>query len=168
MRPVAERPESLGLRLAAFVVLLLLGLLAGVELTHVLEWPGKLRLTASEWLAVQHHLYGGYATFGAVAELATLTISVVAAIALLVRRDRRGWAFGFVAIMVAAMLAIFALGLQPINLQVAAMHPGSVPSGWHQLLDRWSTLHTICFGLATAAFAVLLAQSAIRRQRRPG
>lgn len=167
MRQVAERREPLALRLARFVVLLFLGLLAGVELTHVLEWPGKLRLTGPEWLSVQQHLYGGYATFGAVAELSTLAISVVAAIALLARRDPRGWAFAFVAVMVAAMLAIFALGLQPINLEVAAMHPASVPSGWHGILDRWSTLHTICFGLATAAFAVLLSRSTLGRQAGP-
>lgn len=167
MRRLAERPESLALRPVRFVVLLFLGLLAGVELTHVLEWPGKLRLSGSEWLAVQQHLYGGYATFGAVAELSTLALSVVVAVTLLVRRDSRGWVFAFVAAVIAAMLGIFALGLQPINLEVAAMHPGSIPSGWHEILDRWSTLHTICFGLATAAFGALLAESMIRRESGP-
>lgn len=163
MGRVVERPESPVLRVARFTSLLLLGLLAGVELTHVLEWPGKLRLSGSEWLAVQQHLYGGYATFGAVAELTTLVLSAAAAVALLLRRDPRGWAFGFVAATIAAMLAIFALGLQPINLQIAALHPSAVPPDWHQILDRWSALHAVCFGLATAGFAVLLAQSTISR-----
>lgn len=161
MRRVTDTPERLALRVARFYLLLFLGLLAGVELTHILEWPGKLRLTGPEWLAVQNHLYGGYATFGAVAELSTFVISAVIAVVLLLQRDSRGVVFAFVAAAVAAMLVIFALGLQPINLEVAAMHAGSLPPDWPAILNRWSTLHTICFALATAAFAVLLAQSTL-------
>ncbi|MFZ0216340.1 MAG: hypothetical protein WAM30_10430 [Candidatus Dormiibacterota bacterium] len=145
------------------VVLVLLGLLAGVELTHVLEWPAKTQLPGPEWLAVQNHLYGGYATFGAVAELLILAVSVVLAIGLLVVRDRQGWVFCAVAVAIAAMLTVFALGLQPLNIALSHLSPTALPADWTQLRDRWSAYHTVCFALAFAAFAIVLGEVSWRR-----
>ncbi|MGH7911398.1 MAG: hypothetical protein ACREQM_10140 [Candidatus Dormibacteraceae bacterium] len=161
----ASRSETIG-SVLRFVNLLFCGLLAGVVLTHALEWPGKLVLTGDQWLAVQHHLYGGYATFGAVAELLTLVLNLVLGVWLLLRRRPRGWVFLGAAALVAAMLAIFAFGLQPINLRVSTFTARTLPADWRLLLDRWSTYHTISFCLALAAFAVLLME-ALRRARRP-
>jgi hypothetical protein len=45
------------LRPLRFVNLLLVALTFGLTWCHVMEIPGKLRLSGPEWLTVQHNLY---------------------------------------------------------------------------------------------------------------
>lgn len=146
-----------------FLNLVLIGVLAGVVFTHVLEWRGKLALSGEGWLAVQQHLYGGYAIFGAVAELSTLALSLAMCAWLLVDRSPRAWVFLGAAVAVGGMLAIFALGLQPINIEISQLTPTTVPVGWRRLLDRWTLYHAICFALALIAFSALLVEALIPR-----
>lgn len=49
------------------IAIIVSGLSAGLSLSHVLEIPGKHRLTQLEFVHVQHYFYGGYAIFGAIA-----------------------------------------------------------------------------------------------------
>lgn len=143
--------------------LVLVGLLAGVVLTHPLEWPGKRLLTGSEWLATQNHLYGGYALYGGVAEVLGLLLSVLLGVWLLRSGDGRAWLCLTAAAAIAAMLAVFALEIQPINIAVATASGTHPPGDWRQLRDRWSLDQTVCFGLALVAFLALLIEATGRR-----
>ncbi len=54
------------------------------------------------------------------------------------------------------MLAVFAFGNQPINLQVASWTPQTVPANWRALRDAWDGFHTASSALAVLAFLLLL------------
>jgi hypothetical protein len=142
-----------------FVNLLTAGLLAGVVLTHPLQWPGMAPLSGAQWLAVQHHLFGGYAVFGAVAEPLAFLLSLGLGVRLARSRSPAEWLPLAAAACFAAMLAIFGLFLQPINLQVAGWTPSSLPADWRRSVDRWSLFHTVSFVLALAGFCALLAET---------
>ncbi len=70
------------IRYLMMVNTVLVGLSAGLSLSHLLEAPGKHSLTGAEFLQVQHTFYGGYAIFGAVVWIVAPILSLVALIAL--------------------------------------------------------------------------------------
>ena len=45
------------LKIVRFLNLLLVALTLGLTFCHVMEIPGKLRLSGAAWLTVQHNLY---------------------------------------------------------------------------------------------------------------
>lgn len=142
-------------RVVLFVSLTMTALTLAPVYAHVLEWPGKVALSGADWLEVQQHLYGGYAVSGAVSE--TLGLLATLALACLVRH-RRGH---FVLVSVAAlcyvgMLAVFALGNNPINADIASWTASTVPANWSQTRDAWQTFHAISAMLAGVAFCALL------------
>lgn len=62
-----------------FGSLYLVALTLGLAFAHVLELPGKLRLGGADWLTVQHNLYVGFGTAGAVVEVAAVLATWLAA-----------------------------------------------------------------------------------------
>lgn len=124
---------------------------------HVLEWPGKDALTGPEWLATQQHLYGGYALSGGITETVGLLASVLLAVLLYRAGQRQAALLAAVAARCfAGTLLIFALGNNPINVEVASWTPTTLPANWHQARDAWQTFHTLSAGLAAIACALLL------------
>ncbi len=142
-----------------FVSLLLIGLLAGVVLTHPLEIPGKAALSGAEWLSVQHHLYGGYAIFGAVAEIGGLIATLALGLGLAWKQYPRAALALLATVCMAGMLASFWLGLNPINQAVSHWTAASLPSNWADYRDHWNTLHTAAFGLSLLAFCSLIIEA---------
>jgi hypothetical protein len=127
----------------------------GLTFAHFLEIPGKRQLTGAEWTKVQHTFYGGYAIFGAIAEVGGLIVSLA-----LVARNRRDgmrspWPI-IAVIAFAGMLGNFWFGNRPLNDQVATWTAETFPSYWMDTRDRWDTVHTLSSVFAAVAFGSLL------------
>lgn len=84
------------------------------------------------------------------AEVLGLVLSAVLGVWLLRSGDRRAWLCLTAVAAIAAMLAVFALEIQPINIAAAAASR-TPPADWRGLRDRWSLDQTVCFGLALVA-----------------
>lgn len=124
---------------------------------HVLEWPGKDVLTGPEWLATQQHLYGGYALSGGITETLGLLASALLAFFLYRAGQRQAAILAAVAALCfLGTLLIFALGNNPINVEVSSWTPTTLPANWRQARDAWQTFHTISAALSTVAVALLL------------
>jgi hypothetical protein len=128
----------------------------GLTVAHFLEIPGKRQLTAAEWLDVQHSFYGGFAIFGAIAEVGGLLVSL----ALVARGRRQGcsspWPI-IAALAFAGMLVDYWFGNRPLNDQIASWTSATIPADWTNVRDRWDTVHTISTVFAAVAFGSLLA-----------
>lgn len=143
------------LKTLRFISLLLTALTLAPLYAHVLELPGKMTLSGAEWLAVQHNLYGGFALSGAFSEILGLLATL--ALAVLVRKRRLAFALTLVAALCfVGMLVVFALGNNPINGQIAAWTPATLPANWRQARDAWEACHATSAGLAAVAFCTLL------------
>jgi hypothetical protein len=96
---------------------------------HVLEWQGKVALTGPEWLATQQHLYGGYALSGGITETLGLLASALLAF-LLYRAEQRQAALlaALAALCFVGTLLIFALGNNPINVEISSWTPTTLPA----------------------------------------
>jgi hypothetical protein len=125
---------------------------------HVLEWPGKDALSGPEWLATQQHLYGGYALSGGITETLGLLASAVLAL-LLARAGRRVDALlaALTAFCFVGMLLTFALGNNPLNVEIASWTATTLPPNWRQARDAWQAFHLLSAVLAAGACALLLA-----------
>ena len=116
--------------------------IAVLGLAHVVEIPGKHQLDAATFLSVQHHLYGGYAIVGGVAEVAAL--AAVATAALRVRHRHDLLLTLTVATGAAAgMLVLFGFGLRPLNADFTRWTADTVPAGWRHARNRWELLHAL-------------------------
>lgn len=143
------------LKTVYFVSLLCAALVMGLTVTHDLEIPAKQMLSGSEWLQVQHTFYGGFAIVGGIGEVLGLISAGV--LSYLLRKQRTSFILALVAVLgFAGTLAMFAVGNQPINQQVAVWTPQTLPSNWRQARDAWDTFHAISSVLATLAFITLL------------
>lgn len=154
-------------KILQFIALCLASLTLAPLYAHVLEWPGKRELTGAEWLAAQHHLYGGYAISGAITEIVGLLATLI--LAFLVRHRRRAFVLAVIAVLCyAGMLAVFAFGNNPINQQIASWTPATLPATWPQARDAWQAFHAISAAMAAVAFGVLLASAIWLPSRRNG
>jgi hypothetical protein len=54
------------------------------------------------------------------------------------------------------MLAVFALGNNPINVQVASWRPDTFPATWREARDAWDRFHAASSVLAALALTSLL------------
>jgi hypothetical protein len=157
--------------LIVIAALLLTSVAMGVSLAHVLEWPGKRRLSRDQYFAVQAIYYPGF-TIGGIAE--PLSIAVV--LVLLVTTPFATRAFWLVALSLAALIvvqAVFWLITQPVNKYwlegidtgtAAKRFFGAVGSGaasdWMTLRDRWEWSH-IARAIAAAVAFLLLVVAAV-------
>jgi hypothetical protein len=150
-----KRREDMLLKTTRFVSLLCAALVLGLTLTHDLEIPGKQQLDGTEWLAVQHTFYGGFAIVGGLAQIIGLISTSI--LLLLQRRQRTAFVLTLLAAFsFAGMLALFAFGNNPLNQQIAAWTPQSLPANWHEIRDAWDRFHAASSGFAALAFTVLL------------
>jgi hypothetical protein len=143
------------LKYLRFVSLVCAALVMGVTVAHDLEIPGKDLLSGAAWLTVQRTFYGGFAVVGGVAEV--LGLLSTGLLAFFLRRQRAAFVLTLIAALCfAGMLAVFAFGNQPINLQVASWTPQTLPANWRALRDAWDGFHAASSALALLAFLLLL------------
>lgn len=143
------------LKTTRFVSLFCAALALGLTVTHDLEIPGKQMLSGADWLTVQRTFYGGFAIVGGVAEVLGL-ISTGVLLSLL-RKRRTAFVLTLVAaISFAGMLALFALGHNPLNQQVMAWTPQTLPANWREIRDAWDGFHAASSAFAALALAALL------------
>lgn len=141
-----------------FVNLVCAALAMGVTVAHDLEIPGKDLLSGPEWLTVQNTFYGGFALVGAVTEVLGLVLTGL--LAWFLRHQRTTFLLTLLATLCfVGMLAVFAFGNQPINLQVSSWTPQTVPANWRALRDAWDGFHAASSALALLAFIFLLLAS---------
>ena len=143
------------LKTTRFVSLFCAALALGLTVTHDLEIPGKQMLSGVEWLSVQQTFYGGFAIVGGIAEVLGL---ISAGMLLFLLRERQA---AFALTVVAAlsfvgMLALFAFGNNPLNQQIMAWTPATLPANWRETRDAWDTFHAISSAFAAVALIALL------------
>jgi hypothetical protein len=130
------------------------GVVAGLGLAHALEVPGKEVLSGPQVAAVHHHLYGGFAVVGGIAE-------VVAGLALGWASWRRRGTDGPVPLVVgsaavAGALAVYGGGLRPLNQRISTWDGDHLPAGWEGTLHRWEAWHGVSLLLSGVAFGCCL------------
>jgi hypothetical protein len=137
---------------ARFISLLLTALAAGVVLGHVMSRAGKITLPGPLFVTVQNTLYRNWGKrVGAIEVGAFLSTLVVAFLT-----RGRGVIFALYLaglLCLAGMLLVWAVFINPINIQVRASTSESFPADWASLRDRWHRLHGIRAMLAIAGLA---------------
>lgn len=146
-----------------------------LALSHALEWPGKMRLTKEEYLAVQAIYYPGF-TFGGAAEpLAILLVIILLGV------TQAGTAiFWLITGALAALIAMHAaywLLTHPVNnfwlkgfrlkragarfFSLGASRQNGAEPDWKELRDQWEYSHLLRAGLGLLGFILLAAAIAI-------
>jgi hypothetical protein len=147
------------LKFLRFLSLLLVTLTFGLTWCHVMEIPGKLRLSGEEWLTVQQNLYVAFGPpLGAPIEVAA--IGLTWAVFLLVRR--RGpatlWTFA-AAISVTAGLVEWFWMVSPMNTIIVGLTADNLPADWPRVRNQWEighAIHALLFGSGFSALVIAL------------
>lgn len=145
----------MGLKLIRFVSLLLTGLATGVVFCHVLEASNKAALPGHVYLVVQQVLLQDFGQVVGLVEAGALLSTL--ALLFMVRRD--GPAFfltlgGFLCL--AAMIFVWTIWINPINVQVNAWTPQTLPLNWTEFRDHWAFFHAVRALLALAGLSALI------------
>ncbi|PYU70149.1 MAG: hypothetical protein DMG49_11850 [Acidobacteria bacterium] len=140
---------------ARSISLLLTALAAGVVLGHLMSRVGKVTLPGPLFVTVQNTLYRNWrTTVGAVEIGAFLSTFVVA---FLTRRRGAIFALSLAGLLsLAGMLLVWAVFINPINIQVRATTSESPPADWALLRDRWHRLHAIRSIFAVVGLGALI------------
>ena len=140
---------------ARSISLLLTALAAGVVLGHLMSRAGKVTLPGPLFVTVQNTLYRNWGTrVGAVEIGAFLSTFVVA---FLTRRRGAIFALSLAGLLsLAGMLLVWAVFINPINIQVRATTSESPPADWALLRDRWHRLHAIRSIFAVVELSALI------------
>lgn len=145
------------LRMLRFVSLLLVVLIFGLTFAHVMEIAGKLRLSADEWLVVQHNLYIAFGfPIGAAIELASIVACWWLAAVVRRRRPAFGWTLA-AALCTTLGLVIWFWLVAPMNAII--MPAQTPPPDWTAIRDQWEigqAIHCLLFGLGFACLTVAL------------
>ena len=156
------------------VSILLVALAMAPALAHLLEFPGKNRLTKDAYLTVQPIYYPGFTIAGGAGEVGGL----MAVLAVLLLTPQGTPAFWLRLVALAALLGmqvVFWLFTQPVNkfwLQSTTLggfgeaffNVGSGthrvrsddPDGWKRMRDRWEYSHIVRAALAGLSFLLLV------------
>jgi hypothetical protein len=156
------------------ISILLVALAMAPALAHLLEYPGKSRLTRDEYLAVQPIYYPGFTIAGGIGEVGGL-VSVVVVLLLTPHGTPEFWLRLVALLGMLGMELVFWLFTQPVNrfwLQsttlgdfgAAFFHSGSAtqgvrpddPEAWKKMRDRWEYSHIARAGLAVVSFFSLV------------
>lgn len=149
--------------------------MAGV-LAHVMELPGKMRLSKENYLVVQPIYYPGFTIAGSIGELGGM-LTTIALVAFYPVGTTSFWLVLFAALAMIAMHAVYWTVTHPVNnfwlrdfnLQGAGKSFFSFGAGanqsngapqWTDLRDRWEYSHVVRSVFASLAF-VLLAINAV-------
>jgi hypothetical protein len=156
------------------VSILLVALAMAPALAHLLEFPGKNRLTKDAYLTVQPIYYPGFTIAGGVGEVDGL-IAVLAIVFLTRHGTPAFWLRLLALAAVLGMQVVFWLFTQPVNkfwlqsttrggFSEAFFNVGSGthrvrpddPDGWKRMRDRWEYSHLVRAALATLSFLLLV------------
>jgi hypothetical protein len=142
------------LRPLRFVNLLLVALTFGLTWCHVMEIPGKLRLSGPEWLTVQHNLYVAFGgTVGGPIEVAAILLTWAVLWLVRQRRPAAAWTVA-AAICTTLGLITWLLLVSPMNGIIVELTPQTLPADWTAVRNQWEighSLHALMFGLGFSA-----------------
>jgi len=142
-------------RFLLFLNLLLVTLIFGLAFAHVMEVPGKLRLTGPVWLIVQQTLYNGFGPFASVVEPLAIVLAWV--LAVLLRHERpAGRLVLLAALCTSAGLIEWFLVVSPMNGLLRSWTSATLPPDWTATRDRWElghVGHAVLLGVAFCALA---------------
>jgi len=151
--------RSSALRFLLFLNLLLIMLVFGLAFAHVMELPGKLRLTGPVWLIVQQTLYNGFGPFASVVEPLAIVLAWI--LTVLLRHERpAGRLVLLAALCSSAGLIEWFVVVSPMNSLLSSWTSAILPPDWTTARDRWElghVGHAILLGIAfcTLAWAML-------------
>lgn len=135
------------------IALIAAALVLGLTLSHVLQAPGSRSLADSQWLAVQHSFYGGFAVVGGAAEMIGLIASSWLAAMWMLRPRWTAVAAPLVATLcLLGTLLMCWLGNRPINAMIASWTPTILPPDRQVWRGAWKNAHAVSAGLRAAAF----------------
>jgi Domain of unknown function (DUF1772). len=144
------------LRIVRFASLFLVALILGLAFCHVMEIPGKLRLSGPEWLTVQHNLYIAFGVpLGAGLELASIALCWLLVAMVRGRQPAFGWTLA-AALSVTAGLVDWFLLVSPMNAVLSAWTAETLPPQWTGVRDQWELGHAIHAAFFALGFAALL------------
>jgi uncharacterized membrane protein len=141
---------------AAYIALLLAGVLAGSELTsRLIVHPALWRLPYEMQVAAEKLMYRRFASVDPFLMTATVISGFVAAASLHGRASTLALAG---AISFASMLALTVVANMPINVAILRWDPANGdPARWRALRRRWDVIHSVRIVLDTAGFALIAA-----------
>ena len=126
-------------------------------IAHALELISKLTLDGPLWLEVQQNLYRGWGgVFGPVEIAALLSTIALLSATWRDRTKRRGYLIA--AVCYAAMIGVFFVFNQPVNVAVTTWTPTTLPAQWGDYRLRWEIGHALAAILSLLAFVILLRQ----------
>jgi hypothetical protein len=162
------------LQTVEIVSILLVALAMAPALAHLLEFPGKRRLTKDAYLTVQPIYYPGFTIAGGIGEVGGL-ISVLGILLLTAQGTPAFWLRLVALAAMFGMQIAFWLFTQPVNklwLQSTSLggfgeaffNVGSGthrvrpddPDGWKKMRDRWEYSHIVRAALAALSFLLLV------------
>ena len=140
------------LALAAAAVLVALS--GAIALAHVLQWPARHGPPATTAARAQRDVrrYGIYLGIVEVGALIALLVALFKASA----GSTEMWLAGGAALCVAAMIAVWAAWLRPLNTTIAAWSTEALPADWAHHHSGWSKWHRLRVILAIIAMALVL------------
>jgi hypothetical protein len=126
------------LKAARFAALVLASVNFGLAAAHLVEMGPKRRLSGPDWLTVQNI----YTDFGKVARftMPSAFLSELLA-AVLARRRSSAVLTGAAALGTVGTVAIWRFLNEPVNREVLAWRPDSLPPDWKQRRDQWEFAH---------------------------
>ena len=140
---------------ARFISLLLTALAAGVVLGHVMSRAGKVTLPGPLFVTVQNTLYRNWGKRVGAVELGAFLSTLV--VAFLTRGRGAIFALSLAGLLcLAAMLLVWAVFINPINIRVRTSTSESPPADWALLRDRWHRLHAIRSIFAVVGLSALI------------
>ncbi|MCA1490435.1 DUF1772 domain-containing protein [Ensifer sp. NBAIM29] len=157
-------------------MVVLVAIATALALAHALEWPGKLRLTRQEYLAIQPIYYPGFTIAGAAEPIALLLVLVL--LLLSSTGTPTFWLLcaGFVALlamhltywMLTHPLNNFWLGSTKLSAASARFFTLGVPGStglqqmdWTALRDRWELSHAVRAGFGLVSLVLLVTAVAL-------
>ena len=159
-------------QLLQIVAVLLVAIAMALSLAHALEYPGKLRLTKEEYLAVQPIYYPGF-TFGGAAEPLGIIVLIVLTFTTSAITPLRLTAAALIALIAAH--AVYWLMTHPVNnfwlrdfqLKGASgvffrsdplrrISEEGAPPDWTVFRDRWERSHIIRAVLSFLSLVLLV------------
>lgn len=137
-----------------FIALLLMGIELGVSYSHLMQLPGKSRLSAAMFIAVQTVLIQ-YKIGVGIAEIGSFIAMLI--ILWLVRTKTLTFylTLGALLMLIAAFL-IWGVFIEPINAVVDTWTANSFPENWTSYRDRWHLFHLVRLVLLTIGTSSLI------------
>lgn len=153
------------------IATIFVALAMSATLGHVLELPGKMRLTKETYNSIQHIYYPGFTIAGGIGEVGGIVLLTI----LLCMTPKGNTAFSLIVLALAALIcmhAVYWIFTHPINkfwLQdeklnkfsssfFSFLNPKdeSQSISWKLLRNRWEYSHVVRAGFAFISFVALL------------